>query len=246
MAESSLQENVELMFGNFKYDRIVPFYHSNNNYTVAIMNGKSGLIDFNGKQLTEFIYDDLSKEFVEEFPDDFGWMHFENSWNKYCRMRLNGKWGLLDKNGNIVVDFKYLNPVQEWGENFIIQSEEENFCTQLIIDRNQNVIKELYYDSITPEGEYAFVIKNGKCGLINNEFQTLIKCKYDSLHKMYEHKYLSAYNADKSGVVDLKGNVILDIIYDMVEIAKFDNKYTFSVKSNNKYALFNEEGIRIA
>ena len=246
MTEINLKENAELKFGNFKYDKIVPFYHSNNDYTVAIINGKSGLIDNNGNQLTEFIYDDLSKEFVEDFPDDFGWIHFENSWNKYCRMRLNGKWGLLDKNGNIVVDFKYTNPVQEWGENFIIQSEEENSCTQLIIDRNQNVIKELHYDSVTPEEEYAFVMKNGKCGLINNKIQTLIECKYDSLHKMYENKYLSAYNDDKSGVVDLKGNVILDIIYDMVEIAKFDNKYTFRVKYNDKYALYNEQGKRIA
>ena len=89
-------------------------------------------------------------------------------------------------------------------------------------------------------------MKNGKCGMINNHFEQIIDCKYDSLHLQYTHRYLSAYNGDKCGVINLQGNVILDLIYDMVEIAEFDNEYVFRAKYNNKLALFNEQGERIA
>lgn len=57
------KETAKLILGNFKYDDILPFCCTN--YTVAISNGKAGLIDLNENPLTEFIYDDL-----REYCDD--------------------------------------------------------------------------------------------------------------------------------------------------------------------------------
>lgn len=37
-------------------------------------------------------------------------------------------------------------------------------------------------------------------------------------------------------------NIILDIIYDDIEIEKYNNKHIFKVKYNSKYALANEKG----
>ena len=50
---------------NFTYDKIVPF-HNNENYTIAIANGKAGLIDLEGNPITEFIYD-INKHENDEF-----------------------------------------------------------------------------------------------------------------------------------------------------------------------------------
>jgi hypothetical protein len=246
MTKSLLQKNIELIFGNFKYDIIIPFYHVKKGYTVAVLNGKSGLIDYNGNQLTEFIYDDMSKEFEDESYFGVGWVHFENRYDKYCRMRLNGKWGLLDNNGNVIVDFKYSNPVQEWGENFIIAENKNNSYTETVMDKNGNIHSELSFERIIPHSDFAFVIKNEKYGMIDNNFNTIIECKYDCLYSDYDSKFISAEKDHKWGILDLNENVVIDLLYQDIEIEKYNDNYIFKVKYNDKYALFNEDGKRIA
>ena len=61
---------------------------------VAELNGKFGLIDIQNQNLTAFIYDDM---FVSE--------------DKIYASK-NKKWGRIDKKGNIIVDFKYYDPME--------------------------------------------------------------------------------------------------------------------------------------
>ena len=97
-----------------KYEKIIPFQDIE--YTVAIHNGKAGLISKEGEPLTEFIYDNLEDYYKNEFLDVFDDLGVENveHWKltafenkKYCSLRLNGKWGLLNNKGEVVLDFKY-------------------------------------------------------------------------------------------------------------------------------------------
>jgi len=247
MTESVIsKENIELRFGNFKYDKIIPFSHSQRDYTVAILNGKSGLIDINGRELTEFIYDDMSNEIEDESYYEVGWIHFEHPYDKLCRMRLNGKWGLLDNNGNIVVDFKFANPVQEWGENFIIGKSEKEAYKEFVIDKNGNIHSELCFDGIIPCSEFAIVIQNKKYGIIDKNYKIIVDYKYDYLYAGYTDKFLTAKIGKKWGIIDLKENIILDFIYQDIEIENYNKKCVFKAKYNNKYALFNIKGKRIA
>ena len=239
------QKKLNVISNNFKYDKILNF--EDRKYTVAILNGKSGLIDINGSPLTEFIYDDLSEEFEDDFGYEFGWVNFRNKYDKYCRMRLNDNWGLLDKNGNIVVDFKYSNPVQEWGENFIIELDKDEFSVNsFVMDKNNNIRLDLMFDCIYPRIGYAIVQKDYKYGILNKDLQLIIGCKYDYLQGGDGYKYLEATLYDKCGVIDLDENIILDFIYDKVTVEKSNNKYVFKAELNNKSALFNENGDRIA
>ncbi len=230
---------------NFKYDHILNF--EDREYTVAVLNGKSGLIDIKGNPLTEFIYDDLSEEFEYDMGYEFGWVNFWKNYDKYCRMRMNGKWGLLDRNGNVVVDFNYSNPVQEWGENFIIMINKDDFLTTgFIMDKYKNIHLELNFDDIYPRINYAIVVKDYKFGILNNDLQLIIDCKYDYLNGGDGYQYLEATLESKYGVIDLEENIILDFIYDSVTVEKLNNRYIFKAELNNKSALFNEKGERIA
>lgn len=238
---------MELTKENFKYDKIISFNHAQKGYTVAILNGKAGLINFEGKELTEFIYDDMSKEFDDESYYEVGWVHFENRYDRYCRMRLNGKWGLLDSNGNVVVDFKYSNPVQEWGENFIIgEGIDDDSYIEYVMDKNCNIHYDLSFDRIIPNTDFAIVVKNGKYGIIDSNFKTIIDNKYDHLCADYGEKLIQAQKNGKWGIIDLNENIILDLIYQDIAIDKYNNKYAFRVEYNNKIALLNEKGERIA
>lgn len=239
------QNTQNIISDNFKYDKILNF--EDREYTVAVLNGKSGLIDCEGKPITEFIYDDLSDEFEYDMGYEFGWVNFRNNYDKYCRMRLNGKWGLLDRNGNIIVNFKYSNPVQELGENFIIDLDKDEFSVNsFIMDKNNNIRLDLMFDFVYPRINYAIVQKDYKYGILNNNLNLMIDCKYDYLHGGDNYKYLEATLHDKYGVIDIDENIILDFIYDNVTVEKRNNKYIFKAELDNKSALFNEKGERIA
>lgn len=233
---------------DLKYDQIIPF--NDRNYTVAVLNGKSGLINFDGKHITPFIYDDLSEDYCDDMSYELGWVNFEHSYEKYCRMRLNGKWGLLDENGNVVVDFKYSNPVSEWGEHFVVEinGKKSNYpdSTFFVMDKNQNIHAELNFDYVMPRFQYAIVTKNYKYGIVNNDLKMIIDCKYNILHSGYNHKYIEALLEDKWGIIDLEENVVLDFIYDDVHIEEKNGKYIFMAKIDDKYELYNIKDERIS
>ncbi len=232
---------------NFKFDRILQF--DGREYTVAILNGKSGIIDYKGNQITDFIYDDLSDEFPYDIGYDRGWIFWWNDNKKYCRMRLNGKWGLLDKNGNVVVDFKYSNPVQEWGENFIITLEKEisgeTHLTYFIMDKNKNIHAELNFDEICLCSQYAIVTRNNINGVIDSNFKTIIPFEYEFLGAISSDKFMNALKDGKWGVIDFNGNVILDFMFDNIDIEQVNGKHIFRVLFQNKFAIFDEDGMKI-
>ena len=262
-----LDDAKKIKIGNFKYDKILSFWGEK--CTIAVLNGKAGLIDYNGNQLTEFIYDDLSDDlddFFEEVCLDIGYMPFghkeSKTWSthsgvimneKYCSMRLNGKWGLLDEKGQTIIDFKYSNPVIDWGDNFIIETNKDIMGIEVsdyfIMDKNKKIHVDLNFMGICPQGEFAVVVKNGKWGIIDKNLNTIINCKYRHLYIDKRDKYILAENDDhKIGVIDFGENIIIDFLYSNIIICYLENqkKYLFRAKYNGKYALFNENAEQIA
>lgn len=119
---------------NIKGEEVIPpIYESlelfNAKLRIAILNGKSGLYERNGKLVLPVIYDEISKIsyggwdaqiFKIKVNDKFGWVDstgteilppiYENV--NYFRnglfpVKLDGKWGVIEKNGNVVINFKY-------------------------------------------------------------------------------------------------------------------------------------------
>ena len=164
-------------------------------------------------------------------------------------MRLNGKWGLLDKNGNVVVDFKYSNPVQEWGENFIITLEKEisgeTHLTYFIMDKNKNIHAELNFDEICLCSQYAIVTRNNINGVIDSNFKTIIPFEYEFLGAISSDKFMNALKDGKWGVIDFNGNVILDFMFDNIDIEQVNGKHIFRAFFQNKFAIFDENGMKI-
>ena len=102
---------------------------------------------------------------------------------------------MLDDKGNIVVGFKYSNPIQELGENFVISEGDNTSGVEYILDKNRKVHTKMRFDRIIPHSDYAIVIKNEKYGIIDNNFKTKISFKYDCLYSDYNGKYLIAKKA---------------------------------------------------
>jgi len=224
----------------FVYDNIISFHYMN--FTVAIKNGKAGLIDIAGNPLTDFIYEDLTDHYDKD-EDSTGWMLYEDN---YCVMRLNGKWGILNYKGNTIVDFKYDDEIATYsvGDRIIVVADDK----YTLIDLNGNIITDKY-DTIMPHiDSLACITLGDNVGIIDSNGEGVIDCKYKWVQPSSSGYFAVSNHDDKWGVLDRNQNVILDLEYDFVDISisKDSETVVFNVNLNGKSALYNTSGERIA
>ena len=211
-----------IMPTDFEYDNIVGFHYMN--FTVAIKNGKAGLININGKPLTGFIYDDLT-DYYDKDDDSAGWMLYEDD---FCVMRLNGKWGVLNYAGKTIVDFKYDNEIITYsvGDRIIVVANDK----YSLIDINGNVITDKY-DTIMPQiNGYACVTHGDNVGIIDSNGKVIVDCIYKWVEPSNSEYFAVSTHDDLWGIVDKQQNVILTLKYDSVDIC---------ISKDNKTVVFN-------
>ena len=239
MQGNGLKEVETSTFDGFQYDKIINFNYMN--FTIAIKNGKAGLIDINGKPLTDFIYDDLTDYYGKD-EDNAGWMVYEDD---YCVMRLNGKWGVLNYNCKVIIDFQYDDEITTYSvEDKIIVVQNGNYS---LIDINGNLITN-EYDTIMPQiNGYACVTLGDDVGIINSNGELVIDCKYQWVEVSNSSYFAVKTHDDFWGVVDTTQKVILDFKYDNINIcnSKDGKNVVFVAELDNKSALFNTTGERI-
>ena len=210
--------------------------------TIEIKNGKAGLIDINGIPLTDFIYDDLSSYYEEK--NGCSWALYEDN---FISMRLNNKWGILNQKGEIIIDFLHENKVriEKLGKNLVAVLDNKYY----LININGEKIKELPFDCVIVNlDEFAIVSLNELFGLINNNGDLILECKYKWIDSPPQSKYFALLNQDDNwGVMNLEKEIVIDFKYDSIEICRIDdNQYSFIVEFEKKSALLNEKGEQIA
>ena len=235
------------------YDKI--FDYDNSNFTIAYKNNKAGLIDVNsGKPLTEFIYD-IVEDTINDMLNDLLVLEDNNSKpspfcamlagisKDYCTMSKNQKWGLLDKNGKVVFDFKYKYPIQLLNKNrynsgyYIVNI--DGF--EGVLDENSNIIIEPVYDHIMESKNYWCCEKNNREGLadINGHFVTEIKypsiCAASSTRPCF-----IARKGFLSGLITLNDKIIFDFNYMNLKSENDGEFYIGTLKG--KYGVINYEG----
>lgn len=96
-----------------------------------------------------------------------------------------GRYGLLNKRGKLVVPLEY---------NYIVQ----------LIDSEKMIER---------EGDIVKVKKGNKYGLINNSGESVLPLEYEDI-RSFSNKLLVVKNNGKYGLVDEKGKVIVEPKYD--------------------------------
>ena len=111
--------------------------------------------------------------------------------DRFLCVRKDGKYGILDKNNNIIVNFDYNDCKGPRS-----QGEREIFSNQYVILHNDKgwVIVDVekgnecteYYEDIYwhEDKEHCYVKKNGKYGFINSIGEQVIPCVYDRLERI--------------------------------------------------------------
>lgn len=168
----------------------------------------------------------------------------------YFTLEQNQKYGVIDKNGNIVIEAEYEavqipNPskaifvcVKKYNENTkeyetVVYNEKK----EVLFSNYKNVQSISIYTNVnsTPYEKSVLTYKeNGKYGLINLEGKQITKPVYDEISSInYKEGTFLVKQNDLEGIINMKGKVIIKCEYESVTS---DNYY--SENGYNKQAGF--------
>jgi len=213
-----------------KYDRIMPFY--NTDYTLAIVNGKAGMIDLEGNPLTDFIYDDLSEQYLN--LQEGAWTIYHNC----CSLSLNGKWGLLDGKGRIIIEFMYDNNI-----DITYSPSCDNLCfvktdgKYAIYNTEWQKVTDKYYDKLSFLNDGIVFSDNGKFGVM--DFDCNIK------HEAIYDKILQFLHINKDmvvcvrnglyGIIRTNGDTVINCIFDKLSLFSNSGRFICAKKPKCNY-----------
>ncbi|MBJ2175145.1 WG repeat-containing protein [Aureibaculum sp. A20] len=117
------------------------------------------------------------------------------------------------------------------------QSKSPNKQEEVILEsQNKKINFSKEFDEFKVEGNFVFVTKNNKHGLMNLDGETIIPCEYDMFE--VENNYVLTLKGNKRGLMNLDGKTIIPCEYDMFEV---ENNYVLTLKGN-KRGLMNLDG----
>lgn len=253
---------------NLKGEEVIPtiyeevqIAHSVGKYEWEIFNavnneGKIAFFDNNGKQLTDFLYDEISPGRDGLIPvlkgDKWGYIDvkgeiaiplefdYASSFSDGdAEVEVNGEWKFINKKGEFI---EKENPSYKVdGEKYTIIKEEDKYKLvkengEVVADNNYATMS-LYNDSIIASNEEVHLILDLK-GNILAECQMLIPI---GLNMFVASEVKWEINGK---IIDDKGNIISDDTY--VEAIGYDEfKKVVAKKSDGNYVILNEEGKKV-
>ncbi len=126
--------------------------------------GKYGWKDENGKKVV------IKAQYQETANFDGG----------TAKVKMNDKWGMIDKTGKVVIpiEYEFLNP-----EGNVIIMQKEKGGKMGFINKEGKEVLPLKYDVIKSSSysEVYFIKLNGKWGLMSLDFKELNEIKYDKI-----------------------------------------------------------------
>lgn len=227
-------------FVSCQYDEPVGIYEMGfYSYIPVIKNGKHGMLDSKGNIFIDCLYDNQ--------------ISIELFYERYALVSINGKHGLLDVNGKPIIPCKYS---QEIDIQYLYSSKQvivEDSTKFGLFDIEKGEILPCILDEppyYVLESNYNFFpqISNRKYGLIDKNGNILVPFIYDELYNENEN-YMSGYfvvsKNDKYGLVSSKNKIIIPLEYTSVSILENNDQFFYATR-NDKYCIFNNEGIKIA
>lgn len=156
---------------------------------------KEGLINTNGKIIVEPLFDEISGYFIDGF----------------MRVRNNGKAGIINQKGEIVIPLEYDNVLDNKNNQFTAQRDNK----WGIIDTENNIIIPFEYKRVGSfENGLALIIDQGT-GYVNTHNEVVIEPHYSFNLLGDFHNELALVKKDnKYGYINKSDQIIIPIIYD--------------------------------
>lgn len=167
----------------------------------------------------------------------------------------NNKYGVIDKQGQNIIEAKYDNIVIPNPEKDVFICYKADNSVEILNSKKENKFTE--YESVEPtklksvastlsyeKGTLVYK-QDGKYGIINLDGKRITKNIYDSIENLAptEGKYLVSQN-QKYGVIDLKGNTVVKTEYDKITSDEYYTEKDEYKKSGFIVSVKTEDGYK--
>ncbi|MDE5767410.1 MAG: WG repeat-containing protein, partial [Malacoplasma sp.] len=232
---------------NDSYDEIIEF---NENFSIVKEEKTFFIIENSEKKITKIPYEIESvSENLILVKNQNKYFYIDDKVNKindkkydqaikfidgFAPVCVNNKWGIINKYGKQILDFKYDYIFQNGNDLFKVKNNNKVF----FIDLHDNV----YLDKVNKKymlsnfySDDLLVIKSEKkWGVMNDFFEILFLKKLDFIFP-YQDSFAVYKKDNKYGIISKKGKLITGNIFD--EILWKNSDYFFVIK-NNEYNYF--------
>jgi hypothetical protein len=185
-------------------------------YSVVKEDTKYGVIDQTGYVVVKPIYKHVFNFYGDnptfEHPHliNLHWIHNKNTTAYAIVENINGKFGIIDQKGKLLLKPIY-DSITYFFDGFARIEAGGKFG---LIDRNFNIVLKPTYDDIREFiGNIAIVNHKEKFGCINRDMDLKIKPIYDKIFFQQED-FLRTYIDNKWGYLDNECNTLTKAIYD--------------------------------
>ena len=174
----------------------------------------------------------------------------------YFTVFKDNKWGVIDSNGNNVIDPSYKEMIvvpnakvgvfictydvnystNEYKTKALNEQNQEIFTKYNKVEALQNIDKQ---KNITYNEDVLKVEKDGKYGLIKYDGKEVTEISFEEISTILEtNEFLKVKKDGKYGILNTEGKLIVDVKYSDVDVLDIENKAGFIVKDeNSKYGL---------
>ncbi|QVK18372.1 WG repeat-containing protein [Mycoplasmatota bacterium] len=187
------------------------------------IDGKKGLINVsNGEVIADEIYEDIECDTI----------------GAVCKTKLNGKYGIIDLNGNVLVNNLYDN--MKFNSNFYYVDKDQNYSLIYLSDRN--TLKINFYDIMDLKSNLLIVEKDLKYSIIDMEGNTILGPLDEGIViEHVSHQYVLITKDQQYSLIDIEGNIIVDYLPKNQFIYRIDstNQIVYTRYLHDKYGFIN-------
>lgn len=168
----------------------------------------------------------------------FTYQHIGDFNEGLAKVKLDGRYGYIDKEGNVVIPIKYDDCYPFIGNvaNVVLNSKEG------MINRNGYEVIPIRYEQVCAfYNGLARVKLNDKYGFVDKSGQEVIPCKYDDAH-FFKNGICAVRLNEKWGFIDKKGTNVVPFNYD--DIYPFSG-WPVLVALNGKWIFIDKSGAMV-
>lgn len=203
--------------------------------------GKYGLINLEGKEITKPIYEEIQ-----------GLAHKETE----LLVKKDGKYGVINSKGAIIISNKYDKVV---ADGFYTETEgyelsgyitsektQEGYRYGYINNKHKKILEPEYTDIARvveineKDNVYLLIVKNGQVGIMKNE-KIIADYKYQDIEYHASNKTFILQRNSKFGIANIEGQIILPVEYENIE---FKGDY-ISTTLNDETIVFDLQGNKV-
>lgn len=220
---------LENVFSDLMYEKSILKYSQK---------GKYGIIDINGKKITNAIYDE-----IDTLQSKEGELLVKKD-DKYGVINIKGATLVKAQYDKIEADKFYEEESGYKKSGYIVsKTTEEGYRYGYVNLEGKEIIEVKYNDlyritEINSDDIYVVCAENGKYGLLKNDKQ-IINNEYQSLVYNESNNTITALKGKKYGVISMNGKVVVPIEYQQIDIT---GDYIYARTTDKNVKIFDVNG----